>query len=129
MSDKKKILIVDDESAVRRLTVRMLGALDYDILDAECGAAGLEILHQNEGPEIVLVMTDFNMPNMSGVEMVQKMLETHPDLKIIYVSGFDKDTITNDSNGTCPDDIFLQKPFTRDQITQTIESALQATSH
>ena len=80
-----KILVVDDSSTMRRIIKNTLNRLNYtDILEAEDGAVAWQIMKQNKDIEIVI--TDWNMPNMNGLELVKKIRKEDKDIPIIMVT-------------------------------------------
>lgn len=74
VTDKKPIVIADDSKSIRNLVRFVLQAEDYDVIEAEDGAQAWQILQQN-GPNIGLVISDFEMPNMNGEELVRRIRE------------------------------------------------------
>ena len=119
----KKVLIVDDEASVRRLTARMLKSLAYETIEAEGPSEAMTTCNEH-GSEIDLIITDFNMPELSGTEMMEKIREDLPQMKVIYVSGFDMDTVS--TNAPSAADTFLQKPYSRDTLKDLVEKILFA---
>lgn len=118
----KKILIVDDESSVRRLTARMIASLGYETLEAGSGEEALEICN-GQGAEIGLILTDFNMPNMDGSELYDELSKLDTQWKVIFISGFDKDTLAEQMTDS-PNICFVQKPFTRDVLRENIAAMM-----
>ena len=86
MSDDvmKRILVIDDERAIRESFRNLLEDNDYDVLEAENGRVGLELLAQ-ERPDLILV--DLRMPEVDGLEVLHRVQEDSPDTPIIVVSG------------------------------------------
>lgn len=82
---KKKVLVVEDEFGLQEIFRDILYMEGYDVKVAVDGINGYEIYCRFK-PD--LVFTDVVMPNMSGLELVKKIRETEPDIKVIYVSGF-----------------------------------------
>ncbi|PRQ02275.1 Bacteriophytochrome [Enhygromyxa salina] len=113
------LLLVDDDSTVRTVTGRMLRMLGYEVLEAECGTQGMELLV--ESPHIDLILTDQIMPGMRGDEFADAAQAERPDLPVVIMSGFAFDN--------WPDDAlhrrFLHKPFEIKVIRATIEQLLQ----
>jgi len=105
------ILVVEDEKAVRELTVRILGKLGYRVLVASGGEEAIAI-SQSYADEISLLLTDVVMPNMSGRQVADKLLATRPGLKILYLSGYTDTTVVH--HGVLETGLdFLPKPFSR----------------
>lgn len=83
---KKKILVVDDSSTVRKLLASVLTEAGFDVLEAVDGVAGVEAIAGD--PEIAAVICDVNMPRMDGIEMVAtvKKLPENAKLPIIMLT-------------------------------------------
>ena len=104
------ILLVEDDEAVRDLTETVLRSYGYNVLVAEDPKHAQEIT-QTQGIDIQLVLTDVVMPSMSGRELVRKLTQKYPTLRVLYMSGYTDNVIA--SGGILePGLAFLQKPFT-----------------
>ena len=111
------ILMVEDQDIVRRMTVRILKALGYGIIEAANGREGYDIFtHRKE--EIDLVILDLTMPEMSGTDLLKKMKKINPVLKVIITSGYPRDALVNAfvRQGAG----FLQKPFPVEELADAI---------
>ncbi len=102
-----KILIVEDDRAVRETTVRLLLRAGFSVSSAEDGAAALAALATCG--HLDLVVTDVIMPEQSGPELVRAMRRARPDLAALYVSGYAGEALHE--HGLSQDDAFLQKPY------------------
>jgi len=89
---KETILLVEDEDSLRQLARRTLQSQGYNILEARDGAAAL-VLCQRHLPFIDIVVTDVVMPNLSGVDLVQRLKLVRPKLKVLYMSGHTDSTV------------------------------------
>jgi CheY-like chemotaxis protein len=119
---KETILIVDDETAIRRLAGQFLSGLGYRILEAGGGPEALRVA--NERPEpIDLLLTDVVMPNMSGREVAFQLAPARPDMKVSYMSGHSEDVIRSHGVLNAPD-IFLQKPFRLSDLAIKVRALL-----
>jgi two-component system, cell cycle sensor histidine kinase and response regulator CckA len=116
------VLVVEDEDMVRSVAVRSLTRLGYKVLEATNGLEALEIVAQNP-TSIDIVVSDVVMPEMDGPSFLKNVRKTHPDLKIIFVSGH-----TNEAFKTTMDDheafAFLQKPFSLPQLAAKVKEEL-----
>lgn len=117
------MLLVEDDAALRTSAASTLTQQGYHVLAAANGAEALT-LWQNHRNEIKLLLTDLLMPGgMNGRELAQKILESNPALKIIYMSGYSANL-----NGTDlrldEGNNFLAKPFSMHKLTQIIRDAL-----
>ena len=111
------VLVVEDDTGMRKVTVRILERHGYEVVAATGPAEGLALVGTCGG-ELGLVITDVVMPGMSGVEMARRVGETHPDLPVIFVSGY------TDRADELPDGaLFLGKPFTSTGLLQKVEAA------
>ena len=115
------VLLAEDEDAVRELASEFLKASGYTVLLAKDGLDALGIAEQHRKPIHVLV-TDVVMPRMRGTELARKLKRCHPELKIVYMSGYLEHNSHPD--GYEPESAFLQKPFARDSLLQKIEEAI-----
>jgi PAS domain S-box-containing protein len=118
------VLVVEDEEGVRSLTSRVLHTYGYTVLDAENGGEALLIAEQHPAP-IHVLLTDVVLPRMSGRKLAERLVRTHPDLRILYMSGYTDDSIVN--RGTLdPGTAFIQKPFTPDALARKLREVLDS---
>ena len=115
------ILIVEDDTMMRRLTRKMLEEHGYQVFDAADGGAALEVVAKNH-KSIDLVLTDVVMEGMNGPELVLKLIESYPTLKVVYMSGYTGELVAN--QGADSAIRLLEKPFTRASLLKTIDAAL-----
>jgi PAS domain S-box-containing protein len=113
---KLKILLVDDDPLVSRNTIYMLADLDHAVIAASSGKQALKLL----GPDhdFDLVLTDYAMPEMNGLDLAKRIRELHPRLPIILATGFaDIHPLQTDSFPK------LSKPYSQDQLAEILEKA------
>ncbi|MBR9989913.1 MAG: PAS domain S-box protein [Gemmatimonadetes bacterium] len=115
------ILLVEDDSAVRRLGLRVLERLGYTVLQAENGMEALEIAMER-GAEIDLVVSDVVMPGLSGVELVDRLREYRPDIRVVLTSGYSEAELRGEVRGKGT--AFLGKPFTPDALMRVVAQTL-----
>ena len=118
------ILVVEDDLAVQALMRQLLERQGYTVIVASNGADALE--HVLAGKDdIALVVTDVVMPTMSGGELAAAIAPTHPDLAVLFVSGYTDDVIVRrgllDASAA-----FLQKPFTATSLARAVREGLDA---
>jgi CheY-like chemotaxis protein len=113
-----RILLVDDEALVRAGTAMMLDELGHAVLEAGSGKQGLELLAEDGA--IDLLMTDFNMPDMDGMEMIDLARQAKPDLAVVLITGYDAD----DPRFAELHAVNLGKPFGLDELEVAIHTAV-----
>ncbi|MGY2907014.1 PAS domain S-box protein [Bradyrhizobium sp. URHC0002] len=115
---KPCILVVDDDRAVLRSTVRVLEAVGYAAVPAASGQEALELIAN--GLKIELVLADFAMPEMTGVELAKAICATDPNLPVILVTGYgDRETLEEFREAQV-----LRKPYDEDGLMKAILTAL-----
>lgn len=115
------ILLVDDEDAVRVFSARALANKGYEVLEADCGEAGLEVMEEH-GDRVDIIVTDVIMPETDGPTMAKKILETRPELPVIFVSGYTEDRFKEEIGDNAH---FLPKPFTLQQLAAKVKEVLK----
>jgi len=116
------VLVVEDEQAVRELTVKMLKQLGYVVVAAASGAEAVEISRAYPD-RIALLVTDVVMPNMSGRQVADQLLAARPDLKVLYLSGYTENTVIH--HGVLENGVdFLPKPFSRETLGKKVREIL-----
>jgi CheY-like chemotaxis protein len=83
--EKLKILVVDDNLAVNDILCQLCGFLGHEVVSAQNGAEGLALVHSDS--EIAMVFTDFRMPVMDGVELLNRLKEFHPPIPVVLITG------------------------------------------
>jgi len=116
------ILLVEDDPIMRRLTRQMLEAQGYSVLEAQDGKSALELIGLHQG-SIDLVLTDVVMPGLSGPELVLRLMDSHPETRFLYMSGYTGELVGD--HGLAEGVALLEKPFTRAALLSTIEKALR----
>ncbi len=122
------ILLVDDEPQVVSLVREMLVRDGYTVLGASGGAEALELIKNNPDKAIDLLLTDIVMPEVNGRELADKVRALRPGLKVLYMSGFMKETILKYYGISIAGIPFLQKPFTREMLGNKVREVLDAPS-
>jgi two-component system cell cycle sensor histidine kinase/response regulator CckA len=118
------ILLVEDEEAVRSFAARALEGRGYTVLQAGTGAEALEVLEENDS-EVDLVVSDVVMPEMDGPTLLNKLRETLPDIKIIFISGYAEEAFKNNLEGD-ENFAFLPKPFSLKQLAAAVKDVLDS---
>jgi DNA-binding response OmpR family regulator len=120
------ILLIEDEEDVRRLLARALARLDYDLVEAENGELGLQAAKQLAG-SLSLVVTDINMPVMSGLEFAREFRPLQPRVPILFITGLDLRISTAEAARYGGE--LLVKPFGPDTFLDTVTRVLAATTN
>ena len=120
------LLLVDDEDAVLQVTARMLSGAGYRVLTASGAAEALGLLERHGG-EVAALVTDVVMPGMDGRQLARIAAGRRPDLCVVFVSGFAESLFDEHGNNLEPGSTILAKPFDRDRLVSTVQSALCAT--
>jgi len=103
------ILVVEDSPAILELCVSLLRTLGYNVLEATRGDEALRIAKTQSG-EIHMVLSDVVMPGMNGLEVAARLRAIRPDLKVLYMSGYRSDAVTERLEHE-PGSEFIEKPF------------------
>jgi signal transduction histidine kinase/CheY-like chemotaxis protein len=117
-----RILLVEDDEDMRRLTRQILEQHDHTVIDAPDCKSALEQAHSNT---IDLLLTDVVMRGLSGPELATRLNESHPNLKVVYMSGYTGELITKQEM-LKPGFTLLEKPFTRTALLNTVYGVLRA---
>jgi two-component system cell cycle sensor histidine kinase/response regulator CckA len=120
-----RILVAEDEEAVRRLLCAILRAKGHTVIAAASGEEALAYASRPGRPAIDLLLTDVVMPGTSGPDLLAKLREREPDLPGIYMSGYSEDAVAGHGE-LLPRAPFIEKPFTAEQITATVDAVLDA---
>ncbi|MGH7521913.1 MAG: response regulator [Gemmatimonadales bacterium] len=124
MAGSETILLAEDDGMLRPLAKGLLERLGYKVLEAENAAAALEAARKHKG-KIHLLVADVVMPGASGRELARRLAETHPQTKVLYVSGYTDDAIVH--HGMLEPGLnFLQKPFTPAVLARKVRDVLDA---
>ena len=118
----EKLLLVEDDDALRAVIRRVLVARGYDVVDVCAPHLALDAFRAH-GRFFDLVITDLVMPEMNGRSMVALMRGVHADVKVLFMSGYTERTAA--ARGSVrPGDLFIQKPFTAQEIAAAVRHAL-----
>ncbi len=116
------ILLVEDETSLRKLTCHLLELCGYTVLEADSGTQALNLSREHEGA-IHLLLTDVVMPAMSGKILADEMLKDRPETHVVFMSGYTGQTVGQ--HGVLAEGSFyLQKPFTKDGLARKVREAL-----
>lgn len=120
----EKILIIDDDKLVRKVFKMTLMKEGYDILEAEDGPTGLQLI-RSERPDLTL--TDYQMPGMNGIEVLAEIRKTKTNMPVIILTAFGDVVLTIKAIQLGAFD-FLEKPVNPELLKTTIKNALESVS-
>jgi two-component system cell cycle sensor histidine kinase/response regulator CckA len=122
LTGKARVLLVEDEDAVRMFASRALKSKGYTVFEAESGVKALEMLDE-EGIDVDLIVSDVVMPQMDGPTLIKRLRETRKDLKIIFISGYAEDAFRKNLDAKNVN--FLPKPFSLKQLAEKVKDVLE----
>jgi DNA-binding NtrC family response regulator len=114
--------VVDDEPVVRRFAARVLEAEGFLVSEAGDGADALRLLHE-EVPDVDAVISDIVMPRLNGVELLQVLSTTHPQLPVLLMSGYAHTQL--EGMGIAPPCAILMKPFPAERLVEEVRRCLR----
>lgn len=118
------ILVVEDEEVVRETTIDALKFLGYQVLTARDGTKALEIFQSRRG-EIALILTDMMMPGMGAKELVHRLREMDPGVRVVIMSGYAPSREIKELKATESIKDFIPKPFSIEQLASIIQRGLK----
>ena len=110
-----RVLLVEDEEVVRDVVAMMLEQHGYDVVAVEDALAALS--ECRAGGRFDILLTDLVMPSMNGVELAAAVQEQAPGTRIVYMSGYSAEDVTDSTPR-------VQKPFTSSELLSTLEQVL-----
>jgi PAS domain S-box-containing protein len=116
-----RILVVDDDPAVRQITAEMLREAGYGVVEAESGHAALAALSRGEIYDLLVV--DVAMPGLNGVEVVRQARDRWPALRVLYITGYADPAGADVQIG---DEPILKKPFRLSDLTSAVCDVMAA---
>jgi len=118
------ILLVEDEIGLRKYVSKVLQRLGYNVLEASGGDAAA-LLFEEHAASIDLLLTDVIMPGMGGVELSHRLRAICPDVKVLYMTGYDDGSLKERADGAA----LLRKPFTSEALEREIRRFFQPRHH
>ncbi len=122
VSGVETILVVEDEPGILEMTREMLESHGYTVLAASTPDEAQRMAATHVG-EIRLLLTDVIMPEMNGLELAERLKSSHPNLAVLYMSGYTANVIAH--HGILDEGVFyIQKPFFRDDLARKVREVL-----
>lgn len=120
---RETILLVEDEPAILKMTVRMLKRFGYTVIASNTPGEALRMARENTG-DIHLLITDVVMPEMNGRDLAKNLLSLYPDVKRLFMSGYTANVIAH--HGVLDRGVhFIQKPFSAKELADKVKEALE----
>ncbi|MEQ9260774.1 MAG: ATP-binding protein [Roseovarius sp.] len=116
------VLLVEDEAPVRAFASRALKMRGLSVLEAASAEEALEML-ADPSLKVDVFVTDVIMPGMDGPSWVRKALQSRPETRVVFVSGYAPETF-GDTKRDIPNSMFLPKPFSLTELTETVQAQL-----
>ncbi|HKG33649.1 MAG TPA: response regulator [Gemmatimonadales bacterium] len=117
------VLVVDDETAVRRFAVRVLQREGYEVLEAADGLEALEMLRAGK-VTVDLIVSDIVMPRMNGVELMQAVAESDPQIPVVLMSGYA--TAALSELGIATPCSIVPKPFPAERLLAEVHRCVRS---
>ena len=124
LTGSARILLVEDEEAVRAFAGRALTARGYKVFEAASGPEALDLMNGMQEP-LDLVISDVVMPGMDGPTLMRELRRQQPELKIIFVSGYAEDAFERHLSPDEKNFQFLPKPFSLKELATTVKETLE----
>ena len=116
------VLLVEDEEEVRSLAREILETAGYAVLEARDGRQASDLAARPSGP-IQLLVSDGGMPGMTGADLVERLRPLHPEMRLLFMSGYTDAALANHS-ALPPGAAFMEKPFTAATLTRKVREIL-----
>jgi signal transduction histidine kinase len=116
------VLVVEDEPAVREITARILRRGGYSVLAAASGPEALSLI---TGREFDVLLTDLVMPEITGMELAQRVQQAHPGVAVLFMSGYSQDVLG--PRGALEEGVpLIQKPFAATELLKAVRAVIAA---
>jgi len=119
------LLVVDDELGTLRSVYRVLKMKNYDVSAAHSVQEALETVEMLQGSvdKLDIVVTDIQMPEGTGMDLLKSLKDSHPDLPVVIITGFGSPEIEEEfREAGCSD--FIHKPFRAEELIESINNVL-----
>lgn len=119
VATRATILVVEDDALIAMTTADMLHDLGHTVIEVASGQGALEVLERDDAVD--LVMTDHEMPGMTGLELIDRIATLRPDLPVMLVTGHAR--LPDETN---PRIVRLDKPYEQHQLAAALDRLLGA---
>ena len=116
-----RVLVIDDEETIRRVAVKILESMKFEVDQAQDGQEALELLEKNS--DYVFVLLDMTMPRVDGIEVLYEIRKLYPKIKVLFTSGFSERDLSRRFHQVSPDG-FIAKPFRVDLLVEKVIAIL-----
>jgi DNA-binding NtrC family response regulator len=125
-TDKQRnIMVVEDDGSILKLITEVLKCEGYRLFPFP--EPGKAVQWIGTAPEAIdLVITDIKMPGMSGKDLADRLCQSHPGIKILFISGYSEYNWKDLNSCAKPDGYYLRKPFGPSQVIRTVKEILEA---
>ncbi len=120
------MVVADDEDVMRNILSTLLEREHCAVTEAASGEAAVEAVATSEGG-VDLLVADVMMPDMTGIETASQIRQQHPQIPVLFLTGFDADTVIGDA-ADGPLTEVLEKPFETDEFLRAVERLLNGQS-
>ena len=120
MSSKARILVIDDEKIILKSCNKILSEEGYDVQTVQTGAEGLQRLKDEK---FDIILTDLKMPEISGMEVLKRIMESYPDIIVIMMTGYSTVQTAVEAMKLGAYD-YIPKPFTPEELIEAVDTAL-----
>lgn len=119
----RTVMVVEDDQEVLYMLSRALAVGGFDVVWARSAEHALQLLNRHQ-QKIALLLTDVVLPGLSGAALVDQAVQVYPQMRVLYVSAFDRDTVV--SHGVDPArDPFLAKPCDPSELSLGVKQILK----
>ena len=120
-AEREIVLVVDDEPTVRRIARRALLEGGFEVIEAADGAEALDLVDGSTDP-LGVVVSDIVMPKLNGVQLLQRLSITHPELPVILMSGYAGPELA--ARGVQAPFSLLDKPFNPEELVAEVRRCM-----
>jgi two-component system, cell cycle sensor histidine kinase and response regulator CckA len=123
LTGKGRILLVEDEDAVRAFAIRALSSRGYTVIEADSGESALAVMEEQTEP-FDLILSDVVMPEMDGPTLLRELRKRGVTTRVIFISGYAEDAFEKNLEGQT-DFAFLPKPFSLKQLVEKVKEVME----